>query len=87
MQTPPLPEEGLPRTLADEDLAWAGSQLSALQTREGAWLHELALLADEGRLQRVGIVVDTCFRRRWHDLLVLGPAHFQRGCHPRGLDA
>lgn len=87
VETPPAPELGPSPSLSPEDLGWARAQVEALQTREGAWLHELALLADEGRLQRVGIVVDTCFRRRWHDLLVLGPAHFQRGCHPRGLDA
>lgn len=87
VDTPAPPEAGPAPSLSPEDLGWARAQIEALQTREGAWLHELALLAEEGRLEHVGTIVDTCFRRRWHDLLVLGPIHFQRGCHPRGIAA
>ncbi len=85
VETPAPPEAGPPPSLSPEDLGWARAQVEALQTREGAWLHELALLAEEGRLETVGKIVDSCFRRRWHDLRFLGPTHFQRGCHPRGL--
>lgn len=69
--------------LPEADQAWARQQCFAMQRRHGAWLHELAVIADTLNLRHAGLAIDQMFTFRWNDLLAIDAAHLRRAGFPR----
>lgn len=67
----------------EADQIWARQSCFAMQRRHGAWLHELAVIADTLNLRHVGVAIDQMFNFRWNDLLAIDASHIRRAGFPR----
>ncbi|GDX79667.1 hypothetical protein LBMAG42_14780 [Deltaproteobacteria bacterium] len=81
----PVEVEAMP--LPEADQAWARQMCFAMQRRHGAWLHELAVIADTLYLRHVSVAIDQMFLFRWNDLLAIDAAHLRRAGFPRAESA